>query len=68
MYATSEDAIEANESISFATAKHELARHGCRILTWCGATEPALIMVTNDLDQPEAIPCTTKAILEWLGY
>jgi hypothetical protein len=72
MYTTSEDAIEDNAPVSLAQARRELARHQCRIVaTFTDAPhggEPTRITVTNDLDEPEEIECTTKAILEWLGY
>lgn len=72
MYDSSEDAMEANEAIGLETARRELARHGCRIIsTFTDAPmggDPSRITVTNDCDEPEEIACTTRSILEWLGY
>lgn len=77
MYTCSEDAIEANESVSLKAAAAELKRHGARII--CGPQvgethgieskgKPWQIQVTNDCDEPEWIDCTTKGILVYLGY
>lgn len=68
MYDTSEEAIQANETISLGAARAELHRHYCRIVDQRGGIGPLMIEVTNDLDPSEWIPCTTKAVLEWLGY
>lgn len=72
MYDTSEDAIEANEGVTLKAAQAELARHGCRVLATLTEApfggNPEKIQVTNDIDEPEWIECTTAAILIWLGY
>lgn len=73
MYDNSEDAMNANEAISFGRAAAELRSHGmsCRP-TDNGSTH---IMVWDNFSRTEdgaaaweTIPCRTKAILEWLGY
>lgn len=73
MYTSSEDAIEDNAAISFEMARRELARHGMFCQQPLGAHAAGLIYVRDDyapnaLDGWDAIPCTTKGVLEWLGY
>lgn len=69
MYATSEDAMEANEAVSFAAAKRELARHYAQAQQPTSkAHEGDVFVRMDDGDEWETIPCTTRAILEWLGY
>ena len=71
MYTCSEDAMEADERVSLKVAARELAKHYCTIIGQQGGDDtahPRRIYVTNDMDEPEWIACTTKAILEWLGY
>lgn len=68
MYTSSQDAIEDNACITVETARRELARHNCRIIAVCDAVSSVMITVTNDCDEPEAIPCRTGDILMWLGY
>lgn len=66
MFTSSEDAMTANCAISFAAAKRELRNHGMD----CNQVSGGMIVAFNPLDTADCarIPCTTKAILEWLGY
>lgn len=64
MFYDSEEALLADERISYTAAQHELARHGARIIAKAGN----MIQVTNDIDPPDWIDCTTAGVLIWLGY
>lgn len=69
MYESSEDAIEANEQISFESARRELARHYASAQKPMSTAFAGDIFVRMDGEEAwETIQCTTKAILEWLGY
>lgn len=76
MFHSSDEALDCHEPISVETARRELRRHGCRIISGPQIGEAYLtgrgksdqIEVTNDLDPPEYIDCTPAAILAWLGY
>lgn len=77
-YATSEEAMEADEALTVERAEAELKKHYCRVIGVLRTENPEdqrtptgyaeRICVTNDLDPAEWIACTTKAVLEWLGY
>lgn len=67
-YASSEEAMEANETLTVERAARELGRHYCRVLETDEADGRRRIKVTNDVDVPEWIDCTTRGVLEWLGY
>lgn len=72
MYQSSEEAMDANEAISFEAARRELARHGMQCRVPMSAAHAGDIFVLSEFgdgsSEWETIPCTTKAILEWLGY
>lgn len=62
---TYDEALEDNEPCTLATAKSELKKHQCRVIS---EGPNNTIQVTNDFDPPEWIDCTPTAILGWLGY
>lgn len=69
MYSNSEDAIEANETVDHATARRELAKHHAEMQVPLSEAHTGDIFVRMQGDDEwETIACTTKAILEWLGY
>lgn len=77
-YATSEEAMEADAPLTVARADAELKRHYCRVVGVLRTESPPerrtptgyadRICVTNDIDPAEWIDCTTRGVLEWLGY
>lgn len=83
MFTSSEAAMEANLTVSFAIAGAELQKHGVRWARPIDLPEVATAAqndthilvwgVSFSRDEKrsegwECIPRTTKAILEWLGY
>lgn len=77
MFDTSEAAMDANVYLSFGRAAAEIRRHGmsCKPVAFERDTHKPEIMVWDGHSRtPEGwaawdtIPCTSKAILEWLGY
>ena len=69
MYTSSEDAMEANEAISFEMAQRELRKHYAQAQRPMSKAHEGDIFVRMDGDEEwETIPCTTRAVLEWLGY
>lgn len=68
MYDTSEEAMQDNRAISLGQAEAELRRHHCRVIDTRGGQGRFRILATNDCDAPEWIDCTTRSVLEFLGY
>lgn len=74
MYDTSEDAMRANDALGYGRAAAELHRHtvNCRPSAQPGMIEVEAVSYRAGDEQAtvewETIPCTSKALLEWLGY
>lgn len=77
MFTSSEEAMQANEAISFGRAAAEIRSHGmkCREPDTCRDQRRPDILIWDGHSRTqdgaadwETVPRTTKAILQFLGY